>query len=401
MVSQRQPIIPTLRYRSSRPASYSRISAAGTLAVTLLLLFCIVPSGAEDPACHYPQIISIDTPQTATQDQYVIIGATVTDCFDCSYHWAITPNGCSPRTEIQTTPAFTYRFYYPTNYGIDLVIADNSQPQCDPAVYSGRYHHEVNYGYDPAYGVGMACCEPNPEIYQPVESSEVGSTLPYWRASLEPPCSNCQYTWSVYKITPDTFVQVPVTDNQGMVFRHTFSEPGDYKIHVDVDNPSICQVNEIGSRRGVFTVTHHVTSPVSTTVQTTIPVVRADVTDQIITVTPGTSTGVPTPVTTTAPVITTTTSRQVTPVGTTGVTRTATTFSPANPAATSTLANAGTGSSAAGVPPAATATTGGSGTGPAATNGAGGTTTTLLLGVIAVLALVICAGVLYLVFRKK
>lgn len=421
MVSQQRPVSNGLTNALFHTDSPPRVLALGIVAIVFLFALCIIPVSAEDPVldipCHSPHITNVITSTSPTGYAPLTITFTpqVTDCYECTYLWSITESVAGGMgTNYYHDRELTHTFTEPGGYMVQLRIFENL-PICTGESSEATSYQSVNLR-EPAIIIAPVASTDCPDInamtlsvYQSTEYSELagqGARLPFWARSLSGSCPNCVYTWSIYKMT-DTFV--PVTLDSGDIFetygrpdlQHRFTEPGDYKIYLRMENPPSCPYSGTSPPYASASVIHHVISPASTTVPTTIPVVRADVTDELITVTPGTTTRAPALVTTAAPVVTSTTSRQVTPEGTIAVTRTATTFPPANPAATSMLANAGTGSSVADVTPGVTATMGGSGTGTTATGGSGVTTTTLLLGVIAVLALVICAGVLYLVFKKK
>lgn len=144
---------------------------------------------------------------------------------------------------------------------------------CPQDQYSGPGEARADYyviSTGEVRGFGGNCGDPSgvtADITQSSESSVAGSSvLPYWTAVSSTPCTGCVYTWSIFRITSDSWVPVPlnsgayeyVTAQDGR-FEHSFTEPGDYKINVKIANPASCPAPPSQLTYTSMTAIHHVT----------------------------------------------------------------------------------------------------------------------------------------------
>ena len=275
MVSQPHAIHHVVHNRPSRPASRSRISVAGTLAVFFLLLAAGMPLA---DGCTTPEILAIGTnPGVIFAGSDATLIAGVRGCVDCSYTWTITPATCDVRTQTFEGATITYPFKYAADYNVHLVVVEHSQPECDPTFFGTVVSDKTVGVSGTRHGYDGVCCDPGSvDIIQSSESSELGSTPPIFRIATSPkPCDDCVYTWSLYKTSDEIFAD-PVPLEPGDVFAqnmmtHRFTEAGRYKINVRKENPPICMDDPIGGYYASMTVNHRVTDPAAIGGQPAIP----------------------------------------------------------------------------------------------------------------------------------
>ena len=317
MVSQlRQSAVPVSHHGSSSFSSCSLASCAGTLAAVLLLLAACAPLVSAN-SCTNPQIDGIATsPAVINAGDEVTLWASVGSCTDCTYRWTIYPSSCMERTQTLEGTTIVFPFRYAGDYTVELVVTEQSQPECAPTYGTTPYRTTLSV-VGTAHGADGACCDPAGfEISQSTSSSTVGEyTDPYFLiVPLDSPvCYDCEYTWSVYKLSGDWYQPVSMEGSKlpfPTLMSYHFTEPGDYKINLRADNPAVCKVDAIGQYYGTTTVNHHVSAPDSLGQQSGSPAVispgTADVVTTVPTVAPVTTAAITARPTTIAPQVTNT-----------------------------------------------------------------------------------------------
>ncbi|NMB79281.1 MAG: hypothetical protein GYA23_09345 [Methanomicrobiales archaeon] len=263
--------------QQSRPISCSPIPRSIIFVVLLLAAAGILPVSADEPACY--QVARIDGIYVVNEPNLVIntpveVSPIISTCDHCYYHWYISKIDPGTGAWIQIAEyfdsSFSTTFTDPGSYKIDLQYG-TPKPVCDSDNAAFGTQSKTITVTDPCPAVRSLV-----EIGQQKDTSVVGET-PWWWATSSPSCPGCSFTWSLWKLSGDSWVQYPIgesdvhTENGRPEFSHMFTEPGDYKINARMNNPQGCENAPGQLNYASMSVNHRVTASSGSAEQGTSP----------------------------------------------------------------------------------------------------------------------------------
>ncbi len=256
--------------------------------ITVLLALCVMIIGICPPAAADDCIQPVVTLSPANSNGEIgsvlsFTASTQNPCPNCDYsfrivktwdelgNWAYNQNIPLGNNDISPVDRniMAHGFTDVGMYEVHVTVTNPST--CTPASQGEAVAGLVIARPQTPIGFNGACSDPlsvGADVIQSSQTSEIGSsTPPSWTAYTSAACYDCYYTWSVWKITPDTWVPYPSAGNNEWLmagtggrapFTFRFTEPGDYKINVKVANPTQCPNSGWYTS---MTAIHHVTAP--------------------------------------------------------------------------------------------------------------------------------------------